>query len=617
MQRDARGAPAITPVSNLSRLKGRLHGDAERESALDAAFVELLGERGQPHAWQHDAALEALRGRDVFVRAATGSGKTVVFQAVALAAHKLRGQYVLVVSPLVLLLQDQVQKLNQRVPGAAAMAMPSVLEKRHACDGPASEAPGAPRDGAVDLGADEELRASFLDATRTLQPSPYKVLYMTPEKLTYSRKWRAFLCAQYAAGRIAANVFDECHVVVSWGRTFRPAYLDVTPILEAAQEQATAGEAADAGADAVPVLALTATATANAQKCIARALHMSDDYAVFETGVNRPQLFYEVIFQLSCINDAALALKLAERIKEHIEEAPHGEKVLVFALRPDTAKTFFDAFVCNDIPCVLVHGGLSFDEKVAAKTEWESGSAVVAVGTGVLALGIDHPHITLVIFARPPLGCDELHQQSGRAGRASGLLAQVEFHFAPYQIHSCLQLAGNDATVAPALAEVVGFFLNETRCLRAQINDRYESAQRGDAAAARRTVDCCSACYTAACPDTRRTLARDIRGFLNGLLREIAKYERERGTPPTFGQIRRLDCWAPLLTDNIRAWIVLGFFARGIFNVHTVGDHKCPVFCVNQMTVHNLNLAGDEILVSFPDALVDEVSHMVWPDPYA
>ena len=76
-----------------------------REAALDAAFAKLLGgpER-RPREWQRDAALEGLRRRDVFVRAATGSGKTAVFQALALAAYELYDQYVVVVSPLVLLL---------------------------------------------------------------------------------------------------------------------------------------------------------------------------------------------------------------------------------------------------------------------------------------------------------------------------------------------------------------------------------------------------------------------------------------------------------------------------------------------------------------------------------
>ena len=105
-----------------------------REAALDAAFAKLLGPERQPREWQRDAALEGLRRRDVFVRAATGSGKTAVFQALALAAYELYGKYVVVVSPLVLLLQDQVVNLNARVPDAAAMAMPSALEKEHVRD---------------------------------------------------------------------------------------------------------------------------------------------------------------------------------------------------------------------------------------------------------------------------------------------------------------------------------------------------------------------------------------------------------------------------------------------------------------------------------------------------
>ena len=121
----------------MTEYVGQLPYDDVREAALDAAFAKLLGPERQPREWQRDAALEGLRRRDVFVRAATGSGKTAVFQALALAAYELYGKYVVVVSPLVLLLQDQVVNLNARVPDAAAMAVPSALEKEHVRDGSA------------------------------------------------------------------------------------------------------------------------------------------------------------------------------------------------------------------------------------------------------------------------------------------------------------------------------------------------------------------------------------------------------------------------------------------------------------------------------------------------
>ena len=211
----------------------------------------------------------------MFVSMPTGAGKSLCYQLPAL----LSPGTTLVVSPLIALIEDQVQQLQAKQIKAEALN-----SKTSSSD-----------------------RKRILADLQSPQPS-IKLLYVTPE-LIATAAFRAFLDSLYHAGKIARLAIDEAHCVSEWGHDFRPDYLKLGGVRECFSS--------------VPCLALTATATPHVQSDVQKSLHMSPPVALFKSSCFRSNLFYDVQFKellkdpLKDLRDFALA---AIAMKEEEEE---------------------------------------------------------------------------------------------------------------------------------------------------------------------------------------------------------------------------------------------------------------------------------------------------------
>jgi ATP-dependent DNA helicase RecQ len=343
--------------------------------AAEAAdpLVEALRRRFGYPAFRpgQEAVARALSGgRDVLAVMPTGAGKSVCYQLPAAARHERDGAMAVVVSPLIALMTDQVQRL-------ALNGIPA---------------------GAINSAAG---RAENVGTWRAAARGALALLYMSPERLTDERMLDAL-----ARLRLSAIVVDEAHCVSQWGHDFRPEYLALRCLRERFP--------------AVPIGAFTATADAATRGEIARLL-LRPGALVEVLGFDRPNIRLAV--EPKRRREDALA-RIAGLVKEE-----QGAAGIVYCLsRKDTEATaaMLASVGINAFP---YHAGMEMEARMAAQDRFMTEPGAVAVATIAFGMGIDKPDVRFVIHAGLPGGVEAYYQEIGRAGR-DGAPARATMLFA-------------------------------------------------------------------------------------------------------------------------------------------------------------------------------------------
>ncbi len=300
------------------------------------------------------AAIEAvLAGRDALVTMPTGAGKSLVYQLPALMLEGLT----LVVSPLIALMQDQVDALRRR--GIAATFVNS------------------------SLGA-QERRARLAAAAR----GEFDLLYVTPERF----RSPAFL-ETLPALRVVRLAIDEAHCISEWGHDFRPDYWRL------GEYRALLGDP--------PTVALTATATLEVAEDIVRSLRLVDPL-VIRTGIERPNLFLAATRAET--REELLAL-LLERIA-----AIDGPGIVYSTLIRDLEELHVE-LARRGVPSLVYHGKLSARERRSMQERFMASEREVVLATNAFGMGVDKADIRFVIHAQLPGTIEAWTQEVGRAGR--------------------------------------------------------------------------------------------------------------------------------------------------------------------------------------------------------
>ncbi|HLM57163.1 MAG TPA: RecQ family ATP-dependent DNA helicase, partial [Pyrinomonadaceae bacterium] len=262
-----------------------------------------------------------------------------------------------VVSPLISLMKDQVDKLSEA--GVEAAQVNSALT-----EGERREHIGRIEGGESDI------------------------VFTTPERLTDP----AFL-EKFAGQKIDFVVVDEAHCVSEWGHDFRPAYLSLGGALK------TLGSP--------PVLALTATATAEVVEDIRKHLSLRS-LRVINTGIYRPNLAYEV---LRVTNELEKREQLARLLRE-----TEGTGV-VYCATVKAVEALADFFKGSDFEIRVYHGKLPASERKENQDLFMAGKLKAMVATNAFGLGIDKPDMRFVVHYQMPGTLEAYYQESGRAGR--------------------------------------------------------------------------------------------------------------------------------------------------------------------------------------------------------
>ena len=314
----------------------------------------------------------AIKGRDLLLVMPTGAGKSLCYQLPAIA----RGGTALVISPLIALMEDQAAKLAAL--GLRVARIHSGLERgvaRQAC-------------------------ADYLNGS-------LQFLFIAPERL------RVPGFAQMLAKRkLALIAIDEAHCISQWGHDFRPDYRMLGQYLPGLR----------AGADAAPVLALTATATPTVQADILAQLGMVEPVK-FIHGFRRENLAIEVVEVPVPERAGAIARLLAE---------PGRRPSIVYATSRKNAERLAEELSGTAwgrrIAAAAYHAGLDAGTRERVQTGFQAGELEVVVATIAFGMGIDKADIRTVIHAGLPATLEGYYQEIGRAGRDGGMSRTYLMH---------------------------------------------------------------------------------------------------------------------------------------------------------------------------------------------
>jgi len=302
---------------------------------------------------QERAIESILEARDTVMVMPTGGGKSICYQIPALL---LEGTTI-VVSPLISLMKDQVDRLRQV--GIQALLINSSLSA-----------------------------AELSEYLREVDEGKVKLLYVAPERFD-----NAGFLERAAKWKISLLAVDEAHCVSQWGHDFRPAYLrigGVRPLL-----------------GNPPIAALTATATPEVRRDIEKQLEMRSPRS-FVTGFDRRNLLWRV---LRVGNDSEKDRRLLKLL-----EKPNGTAIVYASTRKNV-----DALTALlrgvGLPAVGYHAGLPDAERKALQEAFMAGAARVVVATNAFGMGIDKSDVRLVVHYDMPGSLEAYYQEGGRAGR--------------------------------------------------------------------------------------------------------------------------------------------------------------------------------------------------------
>lgn len=291
-----------------------------------------------------------LDGSDTLALLPTGGGKSLCFQVPAMCMDGI----CIVVSPLIALMLDQVQRLKEK--NIQAVAITSTMSRRE-----------------IDVAFDNCVYGKT------------KFLYLSPERLNTE-------IARVRIARMKVNFFavDEAHCISQWGYDFRPPYLEIAQIRELHPD--------------IPVLALTATATPQVAQDIQDKLHFRKQ-KVFSQSFARHNIAYVV---RKTEDKNGQLFRLAERV-----QAPG----IVYVRNRRKTQEIALLLQSSGISATYYHAGLNAQERQKRQQQWIENKARVMVATNAFGMGIDKPDVRFVVHMDLPDSPEAYFQEAGRAGR--------------------------------------------------------------------------------------------------------------------------------------------------------------------------------------------------------
>ncbi|BAF28927.1 Os11g0708600, partial [Oryza sativa Japonica Group] len=353
-----------------------------------------------------------MSGRDVLVIMAAGGGKSLCYQLPAV----LHDGITLVVSPLLSLIQDQVMGLAAL--GIQAYMLASTTNKEV-----------------------EKFVYKALDKGE----GELKILYVTPEKISKSKRFMSKLEKCHHAGRLSLIAIDEAHCCSQWGHDFRPDYKNLG-ILKVQFPS-------------VPMIALTATATNKVQIDLIEMLHIPR-CVKFVSTINRPNLFYKV-FEKSPVGKVVI-----DEIANFISESyPNNESGIVYCFSRKECEQVAKELSERGILADYYHADMDVISREKVHMRWSKSKLQVIVGTVAFGMGINKPDVRFVIHHSLSKSMETYYQESGRAGR-DGLPSECILYYRPGDVPRQSSMVFYENCGLQNLYDIVRYCQSKRSCRR-------------------------------------------------------------------------------------------------------------------------------------------------------
>ncbi|KAI9356580.1 P-loop containing nucleoside triphosphate hydrolase protein [Zopfochytrium polystomum] len=374
---------------------------------------------------QEDAIIATLSGKDVFVLMPTGGGKSLCYQLpsiVPASSGIATSGLTVVVSPLKSLMQDQVKHLLKIGIATLVISSDSTLEQ-------------------LDF-VYQELYDPKLKA---------KLMYVTPEMMQRSPKFRNLLDFLHRNKRLARFVIDEAHCVSQWGHDFRPDYKELSSL--------------KTNFPGVPIMALTATANSQVKMDIKEVLKIQT-CLTFTQSFNRKNLVYEVRPKTKNIDDD---------IETLIKGRFANRSGIIYCTSRVACEDVAEKLQKRGIKAAFYHAGIETEDRRRIQDDWVDGRVKVIVATVAFGMGIDKSDVRFVIHYSFPQSLEGYYQETGRAGRDGEKSYCFLFYtFGDKKSHDALIEKGEGSQAQKErlrsnVRNVIAYCENKIECRRQQV----------------------------------------------------------------------------------------------------------------------------------------------------
>lgn len=332
---------------------------------------QMLKDRFRMEYFRHnqlEAINATLSGKDAFILMPTGGGKSLCYQLPAVVKSGTTKGITIVVSPLISLMQDQVDHLNALNIHAIAFNGESTKQYK------------------------DMVMKMFKEAN----PDNFiELLYVTPEMMNMNKRFQDALDVLYRKRKLARIVIDEAHCVSQWGHDFRPDYKQLGQVRKRFS--------------GVPLMALTATATENVIMDVMHNLDMKNSQ-VFTQSFNRANLYYEVRMKSG-------PSTVVENIISLIKEKYEDQCGIVYTISRKSTEDVAEKLRNAGIKAAHYHASVDAADKAKTQRLWQSDRIRVVVATIAFGMGIDKSDVRFVIHHGLPKSLEGYYQETGRAGR--------------------------------------------------------------------------------------------------------------------------------------------------------------------------------------------------------
>ncbi|KAH3674840.1 hypothetical protein WICMUC_003043 [Wickerhamomyces mucosus] len=437
----------VMPIAENSMVKQE-YGDFNNEfpssplaedDDLDGLFRDRF--EGEKHQWsqevfsklsnifkltsfrpnQLEAVNATLSGKDVFVLMPTGGGKSLCYQLPAIVQSGKTKGTTIVISPLISLMQDQVEHLWEKNIAAGMINSKGSVEER------------------------KTTFNLFINGMLDL-------VYLSPEMISASKQAKNAIDRLHREGQLARIVVDEAHCVSSWGHDFRPDYKELSFFKSTYPD--------------VPVMALTATANNHVKMDIIHNLNLKDP-VFLKQSFNRVNLFYEVL----------------QKDKDHMSNIVNSintkfknQTGIIYCHSKNSCEQTSEKLNQMGIKSAFYHAGMEPDDRLIIQKQWQSGEVKVICATIAFGMGIDKPDVRFVMHLTLPRTLEGYYQETGRAGR-DGNYSYCIMYYSFRDAKTLQNMISRDKDLdrvgkekhQTKLTQVVQYCENSTDCRRQQV----------------------------------------------------------------------------------------------------------------------------------------------------